>query len=304
MKIGYYGDGPWAHQAIDRMIDDSKYSIQWVVTRFGSNDDYLKQKAKDIGVPHYEHPNVNQEDFIQEISRLPVDLMVSMSFDQIIKRHLFQLPPLGFINCHAGALPFYRGRNCLNWAIINGEKQFGVTVHYIDEGVDTGDIIRQDFVPIAKDDTYATVLQKAHDQCADTLIAALNDFVEGKVERKSQAEIDSKGSYFPRRIKGDEIINWKLPAEDIYNFIRAITVPGPCARTYAAGNEIAIIECDQRIQESGSEEAPGTILSADDKGFLVQTGAGAVKVTRASNPNSQVDSNASIERGIVLGSKS
>lgn len=106
-----------------------------------------------------------------------------MSFDQILKRGILAAAPLGVVNCHAGALPFYRGCNPINWAIINGETRFGVTVHAVDEGIDTGDVILQTFAPIGPDDTYADRLAAAHGLCADTLHEALVSIADGTARR-------------------------------------------------------------------------------------------------------------------------
>ena len=92
-----------------------------------------------------------------------------MSFNQIFKNNLINLPPLKIINCHAGKLPFYRGRNVLNWVLINDENEFGITVHFIDEGIDTGDIILQKTFKIDDTDDYQTLLSRAYKECGSIL---------------------------------------------------------------------------------------------------------------------------------------
>ena len=93
-----------------------------------------------------------------------------MSFNQIFKKEIINLPLLKTINCHAGKLPFYRGRNILNWVLINDEKEFGVTVHYMDEGIDTGDIIMQDSFSISGLDDYSTLLLRSYEACAACIV--------------------------------------------------------------------------------------------------------------------------------------
>src|SRR4030066_979230 len=85
----------------------------------------------------------NSPENLDVLARYKADIFVSMSFNQILKKRIIDMAPRGFINCHAGALPYYRGRNILNWALINDAREFGVTVHYVNEGIDTGDIIAQ-----------------------------------------------------------------------------------------------------------------------------------------------------------------
>src|SRR5262249_39658318 len=156
---------------------------------------------------------------------------VSMSYDQILRKDILALPPRGTLNCHAGALPFYRGRNPLTWAIINGEEEFGITVHWIDLGIDTGDIVRQIKVPIRAHDTFATLLAPAEELCADTLVKAIADVYEKKDQRIAQATIDPVGHYCSRRREGDEEIDWTSDSAGIERFIRALVPPGPGART-------------------------------------------------------------------------
>jgi methionyl-tRNA formyltransferase len=96
---------------------------------------------KKYNIDYLKYENINSKNFIERIKTYFCDLFVSMSFNQIFKDEIINLTPLRIINCHAGKLPFYRGRNILNWVLINDEKEFGITVHYVDEGIDTGDFI-------------------------------------------------------------------------------------------------------------------------------------------------------------------
>ena len=108
---------------------------------------------------------------MNKIKKYDCDLLVSMSFNQIFKTSI--LSKYKIINCHAGKLPFYRGRNILNWVLINDEKEYGITVHYVDEGIDTGDIILQKTYPITDNDNYKTLLTNAQTECASLLYEAL-----------------------------------------------------------------------------------------------------------------------------------
>ena len=102
--------------------------------KINSEDKILKDYAKQNNIDYLKHKNVNSKEFISNIAKYNCDLFVSMSFNQIFKTQIINLPKYKAINCHAGKLPFYRGRNVLNWALINDEKEFGITVHFIDEG--------------------------------------------------------------------------------------------------------------------------------------------------------------------------
>ena len=144
------------------------------------------------------------------------------------------------INCHAGKLPFYRGRNILNWALINDEKEFGITVHYLDEGIDTGDIILQDVYPITDEDDYGTLLTRAYDGCADVLYRAIKMIQNDEVKPIKQNDIDPIGIYCGMRQPGDEISNWSQSSREIFNFIRALSSPGPQATSWINGRLIQI----------------------------------------------------------------
>ena len=189
LRIGYFGDGAWAQKALLKIANNSAFSVAFIVLRYKTPDKELEALAQKLNIPCFCVPNVNAEDFMRRIQEFSPEINVSMSFDQILKSDIIHLAPKGFINCHAGALPFYRGRNILNWALINGEKQFGVTVHYVDEGIDTGDIILQRFSPILREDRYGDLLNKASNLCAETLYDALVQIHDGTAQAIPQNAI-------------------------------------------------------------------------------------------------------------------
>jgi methionyl-tRNA formyltransferase len=194
-----------------------------------------------------------------------------MSFNQIFKERIINLPRLKTINCHAGKLPFYRGRNILNWALINDEKEFGITVHYIDEGIDTGDIILQRSYPITEEDNYATLLETSFIECARVLYDALKLVQSGEVERICQTDIHPVGFYCGRRGEGDEVLNWNQNSREIFNFIRAICKPGPMATTMN-GNKIVKINSARLIENAPCYiNTVGQIVGKTKDGYVVKT---------------------------------
>ena len=194
-----------------------------------------------------------------------------MSFNQIFRKPIFSLPPLGTINCHAGKLPFYRGRNVLNWVLINDETEFGITVHYIDEGIDTGDIINQKTFPISDNDNYHSILQKAFIECSDLLYETLLQFIDKSNKRFKQSSIHPVGFYCGGRTNGDEIINWNQSSRDIFNFIRAISHPGPKATSFI-GDKIIKINHSKIVNNSPIYKGiPGQLISKTKNGYLVKT---------------------------------
>ena len=225
MKIGYFADGPWSHKAIERITECEELEIVFIVPRFDTQDPVLKAWADKLSVPFIPVQDVNTPEFLAQMDEYKPDLLVSMSFNQILKKDIIYYAPKGFINCHAGALPFYRGRNPLNWALINGEKHFGITVHYVDEGIDTGDIIEQRFFPITQNDNYGSLLEVAIEECAEVLFAGIQKVHQGNFRRIVQDDIHPVGTYFGIRTFGDENIDFNWSAKRCFNFIRAISEP-------------------------------------------------------------------------------
>ncbi|MCM8570492.1 methionyl-tRNA formyltransferase [Gramella jeungdoensis] len=271
IKIGYFADGPWSHKAFEIIADDNRIEIAFVVPRFDTQDETLLRYTEEFGIDYFKLNNVNSVHSLERISSYECDILVSMSFNQIFREDILNLTPLGIINCHAGKLPFYRGRNILNWALINDEKEFGITVHFVDEGIDTGDIILQRTFCITDKDNYGTLLQIAYGECANILYDSIKLFLDEKVNRIPQKLIDPIGMYCGRRSEGDEKITWQDSSRNIFNFIRAICDPGPQARTILNGKEIKINKA-RFIQEAPCYIGkPGQILSKTKNGYLVKT---------------------------------
>lgn len=271
MKIGYFGDGQWAHEAFKKLIADDTLEIEFVTVRFDKRDSKLISLAEENHIPIEMSKNINSDDFLERVDKYNVDIFVSMSFNQIFHYRTINFPPLKTINCHAGKLPFYRGRNILNWALINDEKEFGITVHYVDEGIDTGDIILQKTYPITDEDDYNTLLTTAYTGCADVLYEAIKKIQDGKVQRIKQNTIDPIGMYCGKRESGDEIIDWNSTSRELFNFIRAVCKPGPMATSILKDKEIKINKCREVSGARAYINKPGQILGITKDGFYVKT---------------------------------
>ncbi len=271
IKIGYFGDGPWAHKAFDKFISDESIEIKFVTVRFDSRDSVLMNLAEKHGIPIELSRDINSDEFLQRIKHYNVDLFVSMSFNQIFRTNTINFPPLKTTNCHAGKLPYYRGRNILNWALINDEKEFGITVHYVDEGIDTGDIILQQTYSITDEDDYGTLLERAYIGCAEILYKAIKQIQDGSASRIKQNTIDSVGMYCGSRGQGDEIIDWNKTSREIFNFVRAIAKPGPMATSSLNGREIKINRVREVPEARKYINIPGQILGKTRDGFYVKT---------------------------------
>lgn len=294
LKIGYFADGPWSHNAFELLVNDSSIEIAFIVPRSDSKDDTLKKYAEQHKIDYLKGYNINSDEFLTKVVPYKCDLFVSMSFNQIFRKQIINLPRLKTINCHAGKLPFYRGRNILNWALINDEKDFGITVHYIDEGIDTGDIILQRLYPISDEDNYATLLETAFKECAQILYDAIKIIQLDKVERIIQTDIHPIGFYCGRRGEGDEIINWNKNSRTIFNFIRAICKPGPMATTYLGDNVVRINKA--RLIENAPNyiNTIGQVVGKTKQGFIIKTADSTIEVC-------EIESNNQIKIGDKLG---
>lgn len=283
MRIGYFADGKWGQNAFQKLMSIEDIQIAFVCLRFDTPDPILKQMAEDEQVDVLLHANVNSDDFFNIIEKYEADLFVSMSFNQIFKSRLINYPKYKTINCHAGKLPFYRGRNILNWVLINDEKEFGITVHYMDTGIDTGDIILQKTFPITDNDTYQTLLDTAYRECPQILVSAIQSIMNGTVAVQNQSEIHPIGTYCGRRTIGDEHINWNQTSRQVFNFVRAICFPGPMARSTISRGEGSFEVKINRVRIiSGAPSyigIPGQVLHKSECGIVVKTLDSFVEVT-------------------------
>lgn len=271
LKIGYFADGPWSHLAFEKIIQNPNIEVVFIIPRYDTKDETLKKYALAYNIDYFKIKNVNSKDALGKIDSYKCDLLVSMSFNQIFKKDIIDLTPLKIINCHAGKLPFYRGRNILNWALINDEKEFGITVHFVDEGIDTGDIILQRTFPINEKDDYKTLLNVAYVECSNILYDSLKLFLQKEVNPISQKTIHPTGMYCGKRTVGDELINWNDSSRNIFNFIRSISTPGPRAESSIGKNKIKINKADFIKQAPNYIGKPGQILVKTNEGFFVKT---------------------------------
>ncbi len=278
LNIGYFADGPWSHTAFEKLINDDEIEISFICVRYDTKDEVLKNYCTQYNIDYLKYENINSKDFINKVEKYNCELFVSMSFNQIFKTEIINLPIYKTINCHAGKLPFYRGRNILNWALINDEKDFGITVHYIDEGIDTGDIILQRDHEITDLDNYNTLLERAYIDCANILYDAVILFKDGFVKGKKQDTINSVGFYCTQRKVGDEILNWNQTSREIFNFTRSICKPGPMARVFINGCEMKINTIVEVKDAPKYKCIVGAILNKHIDGFLVKTNDSFIKV--------------------------
>jgi methionyl-tRNA formyltransferase len=279
MRIGYFADGPWAHEALERIVANHDFSLAFIVPRYETQDPFLKKRAEELDLPYIAFKNVNTKAFLSEVDQYDADIFVSMSFNQILKGEIINFAPKGFINCHAGALPYYRGRSPLNWVLINGEKTFGITVHFVDEGIDTGDIIEQRHYAIKLSDDYGTLLELARTECSEVLICALEKIKSNSYKLTQQRDINPVGTYFGMRKAGDERVDFSWDAVRFHNFVRGVSPPAPGARFVFEGNEY-IIDKTMLVDEAPRYMATcGEVVGRDAGGVVVKVGDSVIRLT-------------------------
>jgi methionyl-tRNA formyltransferase len=213
---------------------------------------------------------VNEEAAVGQIRALGPDLGLSIAYDQIFRHSVLEVPRLGILNFHAGMLPRYRGRNVINWAILNGEGEVGVTAHFVDEGVDTGDILLQRAVPVGWEDTYRDVLCRVVTMMPDLVADAVQAVAAGGFTVRPQPE---HGSYFCGRQEGDEWLDWMETSERLHNKVRAISRPGPGARTLLGDRLVTVWRAYWDPAWPRYQATPGQVVGrSDGAGVLVKTG--------------------------------
>jgi methionyl-tRNA formyltransferase len=271
MKIGYFADGPWGHKTLDLLLKDSSLEVVFVVPRNDTKDTYLKTTAQNHGIDYIENVSVNSDAFYEQAKSYDCDLFVSMSYNQIFRKRIYELPKYKTINCHAGKLPFYRGRNILNWALINDEKEFGITVHYVDDGIDTGDIILQSTYPITDEDDYSTLLETAYKECPNLLYTAISQIQAKIAKRTPQDSISEYGLYCGMRTIGDEKLSWNQTSREVFNFVRSICKPGPMAQCECNGHVVKINKVNYNPNYPKYKGTPGQVLAIIDGHPIVKT---------------------------------
>jgi len=183
--------------------------------------------AKDI--PVYQPAKVRDLEFIKQLRDFSPDLIVVVAFGQILPKALLEIPRNGCVNVHASLLPKYRGAAPINWAIIRGERETGITTMLMDEGMDTGPILLQERLPIESDDTAESLAGRLQVTGARLLVRTIAELKAGRLKPKSQDS--SQATMAPLLKKEDGLIRWDQPAEAIVNRVRGL-IPWPGANTY------------------------------------------------------------------------
>jgi methionyl-tRNA formyltransferase len=279
------------HEAVPALgvLIDSEAEIAEVVTmpaeRAGSTSGFvdLEPLARAHGIAVRRCADINSAESVQRVRELRPDLMVVTGWTRLLSAELLGVPTRGVIGFHASLLPHYRGRAPVNWAILRGEAVAGNTMMYLDAGTDTGDIADQQPVPIAPDDTCATVYAKVGEAGAGMLGRHLPALLAGTAPRRPQGSAD--GPPLPKRTPGMGITDWNRPARAVHDWIRALTWPYPGAFTFLAGRKVMLWASAVPGAGTGAPTGagPGEVLGWDAAGLRVSTAAGVIVLTSMSD---------------------
>lgn len=236
----------------------------------------VKQLALTAGLPVLQPEKARDEKFITELRALAPDLIAVAAFGQILPKAILELPRFGCLNVHTSLLPKYRGAAPIQWAILNGDAETGVTIMKMDVGLDTGAILTQRTTPIRDEDNAATLHDRLAQIGAELLVQTIPDYIAGKIPPQPQDA--AQATHVGKIKKEDGRIDWQQSARAIWNRIRAFT-PWPGAFTFLSGQpqpQLLKIWGAEMVSQLG---APGQILQVEKSGIIVGCGQDALRVT-------------------------
>lgn len=233
---------------------------------FGSVADFCRSR----GIPVFTPADVHSAPWPDRIRTAAPDLLFSFYYRSMLKKEVLGIPRLGALNLHGSLLPKYRGRAPVNWVLVKGEAETGVTLHFMTEKPDAGDIVGQAAVPIAFDDTALTLFGKMESAASRLLDDLLPRIARGDIPRR--ANDLARGSYFGGRRPEDGRIDWSRPALEIYNLVRAVTRPYPGAFADLSGERFTVWWAVPLRGETGRSLSPGTIRVAGGPAYAMAGG--------------------------------
>ena len=232
----------------------------------------VKEEALKHGFTVYQPVKVRDPEFLQILKELAPDIIVVAAFGQIIPKSILELPEYGCINIHASLLPKYRGAAPIQQAVIDGEKESGVTIMKMGTGLDTGDMISRAVIPLASDETGGSLFDKLADAGAKLLVKTLPHIFDGTAVYEKQPE-ESPTPYAGMITKQMGLLNFERPAEELERLVRGLN-PWPSAFTFWNGKtlkvwESSVVKAEEALVE---KEKPGTVVKTDKNGIYVACG--------------------------------
>ena len=289
MKILFMGTPDFAVPVLEALLRDGQ-QVSLVVTQpdraRGRGREVLKtpvkQCAEKWNIPVYQPERVKRPEAVQRLREEHADMIVVAAFGQILSQEILDLPRYGCINVHASLLPKYRGAAPIQWAVINGEKESGVTIMQMDAGLDTGDILAQEKVTLAPKETGESLYEKLSALGGELLIRTLPAIADGTAVHTVQREEESCYAGMLKREMGNLV--WDGSAAKLERLIRGLN-SWPGAYTFLRGKSLKLWDADvipalpETVLQNGQQgAAPGTILGSDKNHIYVLTGDGILQL--------------------------
>jgi len=257
--------------AVVTHADDPKENIWFASVRDLAFENYL---------PVYQPANPNDPDFVAAMQALQPDWLFSCYYRHMLKQPVLDLPRLGALNLHGSLLPRYRGRCPLNWVLVHGETETGVTLHYMEAKADQGDIVGFKRLPITFEDTALTLFAKMAVAAPELMREAYPLLRAGTAPRLTQDHVQA--SYYGGRTPADGLIDWRHSALQTYNLVRAVTHPYPGAFTFFQGRKLLVWAGQVMAAPVTGPVEPGQVTAGvPGEGLLVATGDGHFLITQA-----------------------
>lgn len=283
MRIVFMGTPDFAVGSLQALCESGKHEIVGVVTQpdrpKGRGNKMLmtpvKEYALEQGLTVYQPQKVKTPEFVQTLRELQPELIVVAAFGQFLSRELLELPPHGCINVHASLLPKYRGAAPIQYAIIKGEKESGVTIMQMDIGMDTGAMLEKVVVPIAENTTMGELHDALREHGAALLLKVIDDIAAGTAVAEPQN--DAEATYATLLDRSMEHIDWTKSAQEVHNLIRGFN-PAPSTFTKLPNGKSLKI-WGSRLTEKKSEAAAGTVVEAGKHSFFIACGSGVLEIT-------------------------
>lgn len=283
-NVVFMGTPDFAVGTLQALIDCERYHVQAVFSQPDKPKGRskalqmtpVKEAAVEASIPVYQPTRIREPEYLEILKELNPDVIVVVAFGQIIPKTILELPRYGCINVHASLLPLYRGAAPIQWAVINGDKESGVTTMRMDEGVDTGDMILKETVPLAEDETGGSLFDKLSMVGADLLIRTLDQINEGTAQYEKQPA-DSPTPYAAMLTKKDGAVDWNRSAKEIECMIRGLN-PWPSAYTKYRGKTLKLWAAEV-TEENTPGMLPAMAAEVTKNTLKIQTGDGLLSIT-------------------------
>lgn len=278
MRIAIMGQAAFGAKVLETLSEQGEQLIAaWLPQgKAGTKPDPLKIAAESRGIPVYQPESYKSPEALQEFQSLAPDLLVMAFVTDIIPHDFIQTPSQGSICYHPSILPRHRGGSAINWALIMGDKETGLSIFWADAGIDTGPILLQKRVPIDPEDTTGSIyFNRLFPLGVEAIAESVALIKQGRAPRLEQDE--RLATYEP--LCNDQVarIDWERPAEELRNLIRGCD-PQPGAYTVYQGKKVRLFEARRADAVAGAR--PGDLISADTDGFTVAAGGGAIRIGR------------------------